>query len=132
MPSAKVAAACAFSVLALSACGTSKKPVAGTIPPTATSEGRAKIDDPRTKHVKCLEQQKIPVAEVSGSELQIGTPPSGPEVQFEPTPGAAQAAGYKGQVTGAEIIGSALLYPNRASDQLLQKDEDCMAQGVTG
>ena len=64
--------------------------------------------------------------------LQVGTKPSGPTVQFEPTPGAAQELQIDGQVESAEVIGSALLYPNQASDALLQKVEDCMAKGVTG
>jgi hypothetical protein len=64
--------------------------------------------------------------------LQIGTKPYGPTVQFTPTPGAAQEVQIGGQVESAEVIGSALLYPNQASDALLQKVEDCMAKGVTG
>ena len=51
---------------------------------------------------------------------------------FEPTPGAAQESQIDGQVEGAEVIGSALLYPNQASDSLLQKVEDCVAKGVSG
>ncbi len=30
------------------------------------------------------------------------------------------------------MIGAALLYPNQASDALLQKVEDCVAKGVSG
>jgi hypothetical protein len=33
---------------------------------------------------------------------------------------------------GAEVIGSALLYPNQASDKLLTKVENCVALGVGG
>ena len=66
------------------------------------------------------------------ARLQIGTKPFGPTVQFTPTPGAAQELQIDGQVESAEVIGSALLYPNRTSDALLQKVEDCMAKGVTG
>ncbi len=33
---------------------------------------------------------------------------------------------------GAEVIGSALLYPNAASDSELSKVEACIAQGVSG
>jgi hypothetical protein len=131
MSSAKVALACALCAFLLTACGTAKKPEAGTIAPTATTAGYAKLDDPRVKHVKCLEQHHVPVREVGGTQLQIDAP-GRPAVQFEPTPGAAQAAQFTGQVTGAEVIGSALLYPNQASDKLLQVVEDCMALGVKG
>jgi hypothetical protein len=64
--------------------------------------------------------------------MQIGTKPSGPTVQFMPTPGAAQEAQISGQVESAEVIGSALLYPNQAPDGLLQKVESCVAKGVKG
>ena len=53
-------------------------------------------------------------------------------MNFAPTPGAAQDAQISGRVTGAEVIGSALLYPDQASDGLLQTVEDCLAAGVTG
>jgi hypothetical protein len=132
MSSAKLAIACALAAVVLSACGTQTKPAAGTISPTVTSEGHAKIDDPRTKHVECLRQENIPVTEVGETGLQIGTPPSGPTVRFDPTPGSAQHDQIGGQVTGAEVIGSALLFPNQASDELLGKVETCLAQGVAG
>jgi hypothetical protein len=35
-------------------------------------------------------------------------------------------------VESAEVIGSALLYPNQAPDGLLQKVESCVAKGVKG
>jgi hypothetical protein len=132
MSFAKVAVGCGLSALALSACGTSANPVAGTIPPTASSAGHAQIDDPRTTHVTCLRQHRVAVAEVGRTWLQIGSPPSGPIVNFTPTPGSAQQAQISGQDGGAEVIGSALLYPQRAPDTLLQVVEDCLAQGVKG
>ncbi len=132
MSSAKLAIACALAAVVLSACGTKTNPMAGTISPTATTEGHAKIDDPRTKHAECLRQEKIPVTDVGQSGMQIGKPPTGPYVRFVATPGAAQSAQIDGTVTGAEVIGSALLFPNQASDELLGKVETCLAVGVTG
>ncbi len=64
--------------------------------------------------------------------MQVEAKPYGPTVYFEPTPGAAQEMQINGQVQGAEVIGSALLYPNQASDQLLTTVEGCVAQGVSG
>jgi hypothetical protein len=119
-----------LAAISLSACGTTTKPQAGTV--NAASINRKGVDDPRTTHVECLESEHIPVTEFSRVWLQIGTKPSGPTVQFEPTPGAAQEAQIDGKVESAEVIGAALLYPNQASDGLLQKVEDCMAKGVTG
>jgi hypothetical protein len=132
MSSAKLAIACALAAVVLSACGTKTNPMAGTISPTATTEGHAKIDDPRAAHVKCLREERIPVTEVGQTVLQVGASPSGPTVRFDPTPGAAQEDQIDGQVTGAEVIGSALLFPNQASDLLLGKIETCLAQGVKG
>jgi glycine/serine hydroxymethyltransferase len=137
MSSAKLALAAGIAALVLSACGSTAKPVAGTLKAITTSHKG--LDDPRKKHIACLRQDHIPVqrvqATLSGQSfpgLQIGAAPSGPTVTFEPTPGAAQYAQISGQVQSAEVIGSALLYPNQASDALLAKVEDCVALGVTG
>ena len=58
--------------------------------------------------------------------------PAGPTVQFQPTPGDAQGKQIGGQAQGAEVIGSALLYPNQAPSSLLSKVESCVAKGVQG
>ena len=107
MSSAKLAVACALAALALSACGTTHKQSAGEVRVTAGGH-------------------------FGQTGLQIGAPQIGPSVSFEPTPGSAQEAQIKGQVEGAEVIGSALLYPNQASDKQLQVVEDCLALGVNG
>ena len=131
MSSAKLALAAGLAAISLSACGTTAKPEAGTL--KAASVNHKGVDDPRKTHVDCLRQEHIPVtASSSRTWLQVGTKPSGPTVHFAPTPGAAQELQIDGQVQGAEVIGSALLYPNQASDALLQKVEDCIAKGVTG
>ncbi len=132
MSSAKVAVFCASLAAVLAGCGNSAKPLAGQVPPTATSEGHARIDDPRARHLPCLRAHKLPVTLVGQTWLQIGTAPVGPRVNFAPTPGAAQAAQISGRVQGAEVIGSALLYPDQASDGLLKTVEDCLAAGVSG
>jgi hypothetical protein len=132
MSSAKLAAGGALLALALSACGTSSKPVAGTPAVSVQHPGRGKVDDPRTKHLKCLRQHHVQAVKVGQTVLQIGTPPSGPTVTFAPTPGAAQREQIEGQVENAEVIGSALLVPNQASDKQLKVIEDCIAEGVTG
>jgi hypothetical protein len=130
MSSAKLAVAVALAALSLSACGSTAKPVAGT--PQAATKSRKGVDDPRTKHLKCIRQDHLVVVPVGQTGLQVGTPPTGPTINFEPTSGAAQALQIEGKVTGAEVIGSALLYPNQAPDSELQKVEGCLAVGVTG
>jgi hypothetical protein len=140
MPSAKLVLALGLVAVSVAACGSTAKPEAGTL--KATTTNHKGIDDPRTTHLACLQQDKIPVVEFSTTSgsglpagypaLQIGTRPAGPTVVFEPTPGAAQETQIDGQVTGAEVIGSALLYPNQAPGSLLTKVENCVAQGVSG
>ena len=130
MSSAKLALATGLAAISLSACGTAAKPEAGTL--KAVTKTHKGIDDPRKKHIQCLQQDHIPVTRVGSTGLQVGAPPSGPTVTFTPTPGAAQESQIAGQAQGAEIIGSALLYPNQAPGELLTKVENCMAQGVSG
>jgi len=116
--------------LALGACGGSV-----SVKPPAGSRGR--VDDPRTtktNHVKCLRDKHLSVQEVGQTKLQIGPAPGGPRVVFTPTPGAAQydQISGNGAYQGAEVIGSALLYPNQGSESELKSVEDCLAKGVTG
>jgi hypothetical protein len=137
MPSAKRAVAIGLAALSLSACGTASKPQAGT--PAAIAKSRLGLDDPRARHVACLEAQHIPVhlerVTVAGQSLpafQVAVAPYGPTVAFEPTPGAAQAAQIQGESQAAEVIGAALVYPNLAPDALDAKVEACVALGVKG
>jgi len=127
---AKLAPPVALLALVLSACGTSAKPVAGSL--NATTILHKGIDDPRKTHIQCLRTEHIPVTRFSRVWFQVGTRPSGPTVQFAATAGAAQNLQITGQVSGAEVIGAALLYPNQASGTLLKKVETCVAKGVTG
>lgn len=126
----KLALTAALLALMLSACGTSAKPEAGSL--NATSSVHKGIDDPRKTHIQCLRAKHIPVTRFGHVWFQVGTRPSGPTVQFAPTPGAAQNLQITGQVAGAEVIGAALLYPNQASGMLLKSVETCVAKGVTG
>ncbi|MFZ1994212.1 MAG: hypothetical protein WAU75_08890 [Solirubrobacteraceae bacterium] len=137
MSSAKLAAAVALSALSLSACGIPSKPEAGT--PKAIANGHKGLDDARAKHTACLQQAHIAYRNewlaVAGQRLpsfQVGTAPSGPTVIFEPTPGDAQGVQIQGEAQGAEVIGSALVYPNQSSDGLMTVVENCVAKGVSG
>ncbi len=133
MRSAKLAALVGLTALSLSACGTASKPEAGTL--QATVKSHKGVDDPRKKHLQCLQQEHItatPMTLNGVPAFQVRSAPSGPTVAFQATPGAAQALQINGQAQGAEVIGSALLYPNQASDALLSKVETCVAEGVSG
>ena len=132
MSSVKIAAACGLAAVVLAGCGSSVKPEAGTVGTAPPPYGRGKIDDPRSTHVTCIRSAGLHVVKVGQTGVQVGSPPAGSTIQFLPTPGAAQQAQISGQVPGAEVIGSALLYPNQSSDGELTKVEDCLAVGVQG
>jgi len=127
-----------FVALAVTACGGSvENPVAGS---ANVSKGRGRVDNPRTNqpnHVACLRQAHLAVASTTihgRPGLQIGSRPDGPTVMFEATPGIAQGDQMQGNraFQGAEVIGSALVYPNAASDKELGKVEACIAKDVAG
>lgn len=130
MSSAKLAVVSGLAALSLSACGNAAKPVAGT--PQAATKTHKGVDDPRTKHLDCLRADHLTVVRVGATGLQVGTLPTGPTIQFLASPGSAQADQIDGQDAGAEVIGSALLYPNQASESELTTVEGCLAEGVTG
>ncbi|HWD64944.1 MAG TPA: hypothetical protein VG405_07195 [Solirubrobacteraceae bacterium] len=136
MSRGKLVVACGLTALAVSACGMSAKPVAGTPDISHAQGNHAKVNDPRTKHVNCLRADGLPIHlfRASGARpaIQVGTAPTGPTVIFEPTQQAATGVQIVGQAQGAEVIGAALVYPNQAPDSVMQKVESCMDIGVNG
>lgn len=119
--------------LALSACGSTAKPLAGSRTASGrVASGRGVYDDPRTRHYPCLKGLKVNLVPQGAATLLIGTGAQQAKIDFLPTPGAAQAAQISGQIQGAEVVGSALLYPQGMSDQQLKPIEDCLSQGVKG
>lgn len=138
MSAVKVAVACGLVALLVSACGIAPKPEAGTPHLRKHSGFYGLRDDPRVKHTKCLRADKIHYRQyyAGGKQhlpaIQVGSLPSGPTIIFYPTPGIAQGLQITGQEQGAEVIGSALLYPNGASGKKLTEVELCTATGVSG
>ena len=132
----KAALLCGLVAVGLSACASTSKPPPAPGRPGAASTGLAdvhgRIDDPRLRHYACLVGDHLPVSEPGPTQIQVGAPGVGPLLRFLATPGMAQSAQIAGQSQPAEVIGSALLYPNRASDSELQTVEACAAIGVKG
>jgi hypothetical protein len=95
--------------------------------------GRGKVEDPRTTagRLECLRAHHLPVVKVGGTALQIGALPAGPTVQFEPSNGAAETRQVEGTAQGAEVIGSALLYPHQAPGAELTQIENCVDRGMS-
>jgi hypothetical protein len=125
--------AVAFAALALTACG-SVKIHPSTPAGSSKLATRGRVDSPvRMKnHLACLRDAHLSVQVVSSTRLQIGSAPAGPTIVFSPTPGAAQAYQINGSAQAAEVIGSALVYPNQGSDAELSTIGACLAQGVQG
>lgn len=124
-----------LAAIGLSACSGAVHPTSGASGASGQLVSRGRIDDPRTakaNRIQCLQDDHLTVQKVGATGLQIGELPAGPTVQFTPTPGAAQADQIEATAQGAEVIGSALLYPNRASDGELSEIENCLSQGVQG
>jgi hypothetical protein len=120
---------------ALAGCGSSAKPLAaapGTTAAGTAKLGRGRIDDPRDSHLSCIRAAGIQVVKVGQADLRIGSAPGDATIHFEPTAGAAQQAQISGSIQGAEVIGSALLYPHRASEADLGPVEQCLSVGVQG
>ncbi|HWD85467.1 MAG TPA: hypothetical protein VG321_06930 [Solirubrobacteraceae bacterium] len=136
MSRGKLLVACGLTTLVISACGMSAKPPVGTPDIAQATGNHAQVTDPRTKHVKCLKADGLPIRlfRASGARpaFQVGTAPTDPTVIFEPTQQAATGVQIVGQAQGAEVIGAALVYPNQASDSVIQQVENCMAIGVNG
>jgi hypothetical protein len=136
MSLAKVAVVCGLMALLLGACGIQAKPVAGS-DLQRVHNFYGSVDDPRSSHVGCLRGAGLSVHEyASGTQrlpaIQVGSLPTGPTIIFYPTPGTAQGLQLTGQEQGAEVIGSALLYPNQAPASVLSVVEKCVAIGVSG
>jgi hypothetical protein len=135
MSSAKVAVACVAIAVSLSACGVASKPEAGSAQAAIKSAQQLKSSDVRTKHVKCLATHHIPYTlymHDGHPAIQMGPLPTGPTAVFLASPGTAQGVAIRGQAQAAEVIGSALVYPNQASNRVMKKVEACMKIGVSG
>jgi hypothetical protein len=134
MSSAKLAVVCGLAALAISACGDTAKPRAGSVTVAAHPMYRGKVDDPRPTRLQCLKAHHIDAYNLPGSppKIQIGGVGSGPLVVFLATPGTAQGAQIDGGTQAAEVIGAALLYPRNAPDKELGPIESCLAEGVKG
>jgi hypothetical protein len=138
MSPAKAAVACGLMALLISACGISPKPEAGTASLRHSAGNHGLTDDPRIPQVSCLKSDKLPFRKYYADgvqhlpAIQVGSPPQGPTIIFYPTAGVAQGLQIMGQETGAEVIGSLLVYPNQAGHKVLTEVENCAAIGVKG
>jgi hypothetical protein len=123
-----VGGALAAVAAALAGCGAvAVKPAGAGAPGTATSRGR--VAGPVDDRLPCLRAHHLSVRQVGSSDLVIA---GGARVHFAPTAGAALAEQIEDRAQGAEVIGSALLYPGSAPDDELTRIENCLGAGVSG
>ena len=128
-----VLTAVAVAALALTGCGAVRvQPTTPAGSSKLTSRGRVDSPVKMKNHLACLRDAGLSVQVVSSTRLQIGPAPAGPTVVFSSTPGAAQAYQINGSAQAAEVIGSALVYPNQGSDGEMATIGACLAQGVQG
>jgi hypothetical protein len=129
-----VLTAVAFLALALTGCGGAVQMQPSTPAGSSKLASRGRVDSPvkMKNHLECLRDAHLPVHVVSPTRLQIGSAPAGPTVVFAATAGSAQAFQIDGSAQAAEVIGSALVYPNQGSDAELGMIGACLAQGVQG
>jgi hypothetical protein len=125
--------AVAFAALALTGCGAVKvQPTTPAGSSTLASRGRVDSPEKMRNHLECLRDAHLSVQIVSPTRLQVGTAPAGPTIVFAATAGSAHAYQIDGSAQAAEVIGSALVYPNQASDGEMATIGACLAQGVQG
>jgi hypothetical protein len=133
MRTKRVLTAVAFAALALTGCGAVH--VQPTTPAGSSKlASRGRVDSPvkMKSHLACLRDAHLPVQVVTPTRLQIGPAPAGPTIVFAATPGGAQAYQINGSAQAAEVIGSALVYPNQGSDGEMATIGACLAEGVQG
>ena len=121
--------------LAVGGCGGAVRVQPTTPAGSSTPASRGQVDSPLTdirNHVGCMRDGHLPVQVVSPTRLQVGAGPAGATIVFSSTPGAAQAYQINGSAQDAEVIGSALVSPHQAPENVLSVIEACLAQGVQG
>ena len=137
MSPAKLAVACGILAAMLSGCGIKPKPLAGSAEVDRAPGNHAYVTDPRTAHLPCLRELGLPLRLYETHvgalpAIQVGVYPTGPTIVFEPNQGDAEYLQMEGVEQSAEFIGQALVYPNRASDDLMVRVEKCVAIKVAG
>ncbi len=135
----KVAVICALMAVLISGCGIAAKPQAGS-PHLLTSPSFYGVyDNQRAAREACLTAHHIPFVSFETKDRVHGTPqllqaikvgPGGASIIFYPDAGIAEGQIIMGKGLGAELIGSALLYPNNTTGLTLTEVENCTAIGV--
>lgn len=111
------ACAAAFALaLASAGCGAASK----------SDEDGPDPNDKRAVALACIRDDEGLAARLSGEKSIQVDGPGGPRVEFLLSGGEAEGRQFLGGAQGAEQIGSALLFVNQGSEELLNKVETCL------
>jgi hypothetical protein len=127
--------ALALAATALAGCGSSVQVQPAASPTSSKLASRGRVDSPETNmrnYLGCLRDGHLSVQVTSPTRLEVGPAPAGATIVFAATTGAAEANQIDGSAQGAEVIGSALVYPHQAPEPTLSVIEACLARGVQG
>jgi hypothetical protein len=87
------------------------------------------VNDERALAFDCITRVSGIEATLEGEEfIQVGEEPDGPRLEFVQFSGEAEGRQLDGDAEGTEQIGSALLFVNGGSDQLLDELEECLLE----
>jgi hypothetical protein len=105
-------------VLAVAAAGCgSDEPITGDEPDP---------NDKRAVALDCFTNDAGLEAELVGEQSIQVEGPGGPRVEFFVSSGEAEGQQFKGEAQGAEQVGTALLFVNDGSDEVLEALENCL------
>jgi len=135
MSRAKLVLAGGLTAILLSACGITQKPLVGSGGHIDHAPGsHAKLDDPRKAHKQCLRKLHLGMhyftTAASYPAIQIGRTGIDPKIVFYPVSPIQNK--IDGTAQGGILIGSAIVYPNRARAKIAEEVVKCVDQGVPG
>lgn len=91
-----------------------------------SSGGGPNPNDKRAVALNCITNREGLDARLVGEKSIQVDGPSGPRAEFFVSSGEAEALQFQGDAQGAQQIGAALLFVNKASDAVLGKVEACL------
>ncbi|MDQ3588439.1 MAG: hypothetical protein M3375_08845 [Actinomycetota bacterium] len=83
-------------------------------------------NDKRAVALDCFTNEAGLEAELVGEQSIQVEGPGGPRIEFFVSSGEAEGQQFKGEAQGAEQVGTALLFVNDGSDELLEALENCL------
>lgn len=119
-------AALTIALFVLAGCGSERQPSqSGGESPTLGGAYGYKPFQPRDRMLKCLRRKGVEALGVGQDVIQVLPLPASPRIVVAATPDAATALQVRGEAEGAQLMGYALVYANRASNRQIEQIQDC-------